>query len=287
MTSPRHPLPSPVCVVLALLGALPLHAHACSTEPYVGEICITAAYFCPVYSTYSTATSQWVPELEYLPADGRILQTKDYQNLYTVIGNYYGGDGVTTFALPDLRGRAPVGVGQGTGLAAVATGQALGKQEVMLDAGQIPIRAHAHEAGFVPINTPVAIDIPDAGGKLAVGATLTAGTNPAAAVNTPPAKAYLSAVSAKAGLSAATLNGPYTATAPAASGKATLPADVTVTGGAPRAAASIQVSTIKDGTVDIAANGDTTATAALPTQSPALALTACISTMGTFPSKTK
>lgn len=285
MTSPRHPLPRLVRRALPLLAAIACHAHACSTEPYVGEICITAGNFCPVFTKFSTTENKWVTLLEYLPADGRLLQKKNYETLYVVIGNYFGGDGITTFALPDLRGRAPVGAGQGKGLAAVAPGEALGKQAVMLAPGQIPIRSHTHQADFTPTTTAVAVDIPATNGTLAIGATLTAGTNPTAAVDTPSGKAYLSAVTAKAGLPSATLSGPYTTAKPAASAKATLPADVVITGGILRAAASIQVPTLKDGAVAVAANVDAIATAPLPTQSPAVAMTACISTMGSFPAK--
>ncbi|HEX7828021.1 MAG TPA: phage tail protein [Thermoanaerobaculia bacterium] len=46
----------------------------------------------------------------WLPCDGRLLNIRDAQALYACIGNMYGGDGTTTFALPDLRGRVPLGV---------------------------------------------------------------------------------------------------------------------------------------------------------------------------------
>lgn len=52
---------------------------------------------------------KFVPK-NYLPCDGSLLSISAYQKLYRVIGTTYGGDGATTFALPDLRGRAPVGL---------------------------------------------------------------------------------------------------------------------------------------------------------------------------------
>ena len=54
----------------------------------------------------------------------------DYTALFTLIGNVYGGDGQATFAMPDLRGRVPVGVGQGDGLSFYQLGQAAGSGEV-------------------------------------------------------------------------------------------------------------------------------------------------------------
>jgi microcystin-dependent protein len=59
----------------------------------------------------------------YMICDGRLLSISQYTALYSVIGTTYGGDGQTNFALPDLRGRVPVGVGQGTNLSPVGIGQ--------------------------------------------------------------------------------------------------------------------------------------------------------------------
>ncbi len=55
----------------------------------------------------------WAPQ-DWLLCNGQVLQMTSYQALYSLIGIRFGGDGRTTFALPDLRGRVPVGVGQPT-----------------------------------------------------------------------------------------------------------------------------------------------------------------------------
>ena len=73
---------------------------------------------------------------------GQILQVAQYQALFALIGNIYGGDGRTTFALPDLRGRVVVGAGQGAGLSNYALGQKGGLEAVPLAADQIPPHAH-------------------------------------------------------------------------------------------------------------------------------------------------
>ncbi len=65
--------------------------------------------------------------------DGRLLPISEYDALFAVIGTTYGGDGVTTFGLPDLRGRAPVGTGNG-----VVLGEVLGSETVTLTTANLP-----------------------------------------------------------------------------------------------------------------------------------------------------
>jgi hypothetical protein len=69
------------------LGALPASA---GTEPYVGEIMFVGFHFCP---------QGW------FPAEGQVLKISDHVVLFAVLGSRYGGDGRSTFALPDLRGQ--------------------------------------------------------------------------------------------------------------------------------------------------------------------------------------
>lgn len=75
---------------------------------------------------------------------GQSMSIAEYTALYAVIGTYYGGDGQTSFSLPDLRSRIPVGTGQGPGLPAVSTGEAWGTEGVTLTTSQMP--AHTHNA---------------------------------------------------------------------------------------------------------------------------------------------
>lgn len=74
--------------------------------------------------------------------DGSLLKIADYETLYVLIGTTYGGDGQTTFALPDMRGRVPLGPSQGTGLTNRYLGQSGGSEMVTLLVTQIP--AHTH-----------------------------------------------------------------------------------------------------------------------------------------------
>ena len=73
--------------------------------------------------------------------DGTILQISQYAALYSLLGNAYGGDGVATFALPDLRGRAKMGAGENSGLS-YFRGQKGGMETVNLTTQKMP--AHSH-----------------------------------------------------------------------------------------------------------------------------------------------
>ncbi|WP_422057573.1 phage tail protein [Sphingomonas sp.] len=97
-------------------------------EYYVGEIRLFA------FNRYAPAN--------FLPCDGRSLRVSDYQVLFTLIGTTYGGDGVTTFNLPDLRGRSPVHLGQLTGGSTYALGTKAGVEQVQLTSATVP--AHFH-----------------------------------------------------------------------------------------------------------------------------------------------
>lgn len=84
-------------------------------ENYLGEIRIFAGDFAP---------TGW-----HL-CDGTVLRISEYSALFSLLGFAYGGDGVTTFGLPDLRGRVPVGQGAGQGLTVRAMGQSFGTENV-------------------------------------------------------------------------------------------------------------------------------------------------------------
>lgn len=70
--------------------------------------------------------------------DGSLLPIQQYAALYSLIGNYYGGDGRTNFALPDLRGRVPVGAGLGPGLTQHNIGEKFGSETNTLQPSNLP-----------------------------------------------------------------------------------------------------------------------------------------------------
>jgi microcystin-dependent protein len=78
--------------------------------------------------------------------DGSALQINTYQALYSLIGTTYGGNGTTTFNVPDLRGRLPVGQGQGTGLTARTIGQSLGASQIQIQPANMPSHSHLFNA---------------------------------------------------------------------------------------------------------------------------------------------
>ncbi len=94
--------------------------------PYVGQLLLVAFNFVPY---------------GWLPCDGRLVSISEYETLFNLIGTTYGGDGQTTFGLPDLRGRVPVGMGQGTGQNYVL-GAIAGVETVTLTAAQYPVHNH-------------------------------------------------------------------------------------------------------------------------------------------------
>lgn len=86
--------------------------------------------------------------------NGQPLQISQYSALYSLLGTTYGGDGIATFQLPDLRGRVPVHAGSGTGLSPRSPGDAIGHETVTLGPGQVP--PHSHD--LVVANVPSASD---------------------------------------------------------------------------------------------------------------------------------
>lgn len=75
--------------------------------------------------------------------NGQLLPISQNVALFSILGNTYGGDGKTTFALPDLRGRAPIHAGQGPDLEDYAWGQKGGVEEVTLTSSEMPSHTHA------------------------------------------------------------------------------------------------------------------------------------------------
>ncbi len=98
------------------------------SEPYLGEIKMFAGNFAP---------------RGYALCDGQLLSISQNDALFSLFGTIYGGDGRTTFGLPDLRGRVPVHEGQGAGLSDRRIGAKGGAETVTLSANNIP--SHTHE----------------------------------------------------------------------------------------------------------------------------------------------
>ncbi|RBC45205.1 phage tail protein, partial [Xanthomonas oryzae pv. oryzae] len=78
--------------------------------------------------------------------DGSLLQISEYEPLYVLLGTAYGGNGTSTFAVPDLRGRLPIHQGQGPGLSNYPLAQRAGTETVTLTELQMPAHTHTAQA---------------------------------------------------------------------------------------------------------------------------------------------
>jgi microcystin-dependent protein len=78
--------------------------------------------------------------------DGQLLPISQNTALFSLLGTYYGGDGKSTFALPDLQGSAPLHQGQGSGLSEYFLGQMGGSQYITLLQSEIPVHTHTQMA---------------------------------------------------------------------------------------------------------------------------------------------
>ena len=101
------------------------------SEPFVGEIRMFAGNFAPQGWAF---------------CDGQLLAVSQNDALFSLFGTIYGGDGRTTFGLPDLRGRVPVHAGHGPGLSERRLGSKLGEEQVTLTTNQLPTHTHALQA---------------------------------------------------------------------------------------------------------------------------------------------
>src|SRR5215207_9632471 len=100
------------------------------SEPFIGEIRMFGGNFAPRGWAF---------------CEGQLLSIAQNTALFSILGTTYGGNGTTTFALPDLRGRVPIQPGQGPGLSPYTLGQMSGQENVTLLITNIP--AHTHTLG--------------------------------------------------------------------------------------------------------------------------------------------
>lgn len=113
-------------VAVSALGML-YGGHAMAQDMYTGQVFLMGTDFCPKYS---------------LPANGQLLGVQQNLALFALLGIRYGGDGQTTFGLPDLRGRSPIGMGQGPGLQNMSIGESGGAETAMLSQNNLPMHTH-------------------------------------------------------------------------------------------------------------------------------------------------
>ncbi len=162
------------------------------SDPFIGEIRMVG---------FSYAPDGWAL------CQGQLMSVQQNQALFSLLGKTFGGDAVQNFGLPDLQGRSPVGAGMGAGLTPIPWGQKGGVEGVTLTQNQMPL--HNHAAQFTGATTPIS-------GSASTTVSVAVGTNTSNAMVPPAAGAttYLSATTAKSGLTNVAFNGLYTGTAP-------------------------------------------------------------------------
>lgn len=118
------------------------------SEPFVGEIRMFAGNFAPRGWAF---------------CDGQLLAVSQNDALFSLYGTIYGGDGVTTFGLPDMRGRIPIHAGHGPGLSPRAIGSRAGTEQETVTLNELPTHSHT----FNGVNTPATENSPGSNETLA------------------------------------------------------------------------------------------------------------------------
>ena len=107
-------------------------------EPFLGQITLFP---------YTFAPRNWAL------CQGQLLPISQYTALFSLLGVQFGGNGTSNFALPDFRGRVPVGQGQGPGLSPTVIGETTGVETVVLAQGQNAVHSHTFPAHAAPATT--------------------------------------------------------------------------------------------------------------------------------------
>lgn len=255
-------------LTLACALALPMLAAdaalACGSEDYLGTICIT--------------TYNWGCPDGTLPADGRQLPVQQYAALYSLMGTIYGGNGSTTFNLPDLRGRVIVGAGVGPGLSNLPVGTKGGAETATLNANNLP--AHTHSATSTGMSAAGNASLPV---TASVKSNDVAGTLSAQAINKNETATAVGVPSATQNTVGKVANGlaayrAFDAANAVGSPVAGNGSNVAVTGTA-AGAVSLPVTGL------VAVGPNTTSNTPVAVRDPYLSLNACIVTQGLYPQR--
>jgi len=115
------------------------------SDPFLGEIRMVGFNFAPRGWAF---------------CQGQLMSIQQNSALYSLLGTQYGGNGQTTFALPDLRGRTPVGFGQGPGLSNVALGETAGVESVAVQTSHMPAHSHSLNGANLPVSVSGQVAMP-------------------------------------------------------------------------------------------------------------------------------
>ena len=126
-------LATALAFVTTAAGA-PSSAKACGSDPIIGDICLVSFGYCPS---------------QYFLAIGQTLSIANYPELFSLLGTIYGGNGTSTFGLPDLRSRVPISVGHAPGQPAYTLGETGGVATVTPAIAQLT--PHVHNVDELPV----------------------------------------------------------------------------------------------------------------------------------------
>jgi len=263
--------------IVAIAAALSMGQglFACADSPYLGSLCVMAANYCPADT--------------HVEANGQLLNVQNYTALFSLLGATYGGDGRNTFAVPDLRGRTPVGIGRldgGSASVEIKQGDKRGQEAVSIAITLTPDNLPQHTHTFAPTTTTQSVTIP---ATTAQNTTLSGKVGVMPAIGdagnnfTPVAGSTYNLAGAKAGGTSA-MQGPYSKgplpTSPAYVSGVTVDAS-TMTPNIP--AKTVGIATMTGGAVGANTTKNTPIAVNVNTISPQLGLKWCIATRGTFP----
>jgi len=108
------------------------------SDPFIGEIRMLAGNFAPRGWAF---------------CEGQLISIAQNTALFSLLGTQYGGNGSSTFGLPDLRGRVPISQGQGPGRSLASMGDRFGTETETLTAAQMPLHGHAEQASASTAST--------------------------------------------------------------------------------------------------------------------------------------
>lgn len=218
----------------------------------------------------------WAPN-GYQLCQGQTINLQQYEALYSLMGTVFGGNGTTTFMLPNLQGRAPVGTGRspaGTFYTLAAFG---GAELTTLSVNNMPV--HNHAASFTPVLGQQIVTIPGTTGNLGVNVTVSATSNAGTKATPQTGFNQLGQVSTATGAASPS------ALLYAAPGGTEVPlAGVTAgtTGNPSTSASTVTINAVTNGSVAV---GQTGASSPFSTMQPFLAMSFVIAMNGLYPDR--
>ncbi|SFG86912.1 phage tail protein [Methylobacterium gossipiicola] len=211
----------------------------------------------------------WAPR-DYLICQGQKVNVNQYQALFSLISNLYGGDAVLNFGLPNLQGRAPIGFGTASSGTNYLLGSVTGTEKNTLSTANLP--AHNHGATFEAKTGQQSVTIPAVTGNLQVGVTVNA-TTAVATSGSPTASANMLSSGGVTKIYGQT----QTSNLVALSGTS-----ATVTGNPSIPANTVTINTVTGGAVTVSPTGNG---APVSNMQPSLALNFIIAVNGIYPDR--